>query len=63
MIQSLEVVEVALRNIYKILPYFIVKKLAKKYCERVNYSGTVIEVFEGEGIVCKEYLKKDEKTK
>ena len=48
-----------LHQIWKIMPYFIVKKLASKYSERMPYKGRIIEVFDKEGITIEEEPEED----
>jgi len=43
-----------LNRILEILPYFIVKRLALRCCEKLPYKGYVVEVFVGEGITLKD---------
>ena len=43
-----------LNRILRILPYFIVRRLALRYCEKLPYEGYVVEVFVGEGITLRE---------
>ena len=43
-----------LKNIYKLLPYFIVEKLAQRFAERVDISGMkAYTVFEDSYIIKK----------
>ena len=51
-----------LRGWLKILPYFIVKQLALKYCERMPYEGKIVETFKGEGITLKSVTSKSKKV-